>query len=326
MRRVSRPSVTRDKRIAIRYAAGEAITAIAADERVDPKTVGNVARRAGLQRRRPDRSERNKRIVARYAAGERVQSIADSECVGRPYVRAVARQAGFPPRHGWQRRYPLEEAAFDHPTAVGWWLIGLLAADGCVTRTENRISLAQNVDDADVLRAFLDYVGCPMRPLTEIVPDGGSAKNAWAKRRQLEARVFSKQMCAALARHGVVPQKSMTMEFDEEAAREPAAWLGLFDGDGSGGLRSAHGRPRIYFYGAPPVMRQCSRFWGSKLSFATGGPPAVLKHSGKLMKVGLSGANAARAARIMLDSSPISLRRKRALLEDISRVRRHVAV
>jgi hypothetical protein len=44
------------------------------------------------------------------------------------------------------------------------------------------------------------------------------------------------------------------------------------------------------------------------------------------MKVGLSGANAARAARIMLDSSPISLRRKRALLEDISRVRRHVAV
>jgi hypothetical protein len=308
-RRVSRPSSVRDARIAARYIRGDLITSIAFDEEVDVKTVRNVARRMGLPRRRPDRSERNLRVAARYRAGEPVLAIAEDEGVHPKSVGTVAKRAGVPPRRGWQRVYPIDETAFDQPTEIGWWLVGLLAADGCVFAREHRISLAQNAGDQDVLNAFLAYVGSPGRPLASIAPG------------HFEARIFSRRVCEALARYGVVPRKSKSLELSPEAADQAAVWLGLFDGDGSAGVKLGHGRPRIDFFGAPPVMKQCSEFWGARLKLATNAPPTVVNHAGGLKKVSIYGANAARGARIMLASSPISHQRKRRTLEAISLVR-----
>lgn len=307
-------------RIADRYERGDPLTAIAAEEGVCLKTVRNVARRRGLARRRPDRRDRDRRIVARYAAGECVREIAESEGVGYPYVSGTARKAGLPPRSGWQRRYPLDEHAFDHPTDVGWWLIGLLAADGSVHAADHRVSLAQRAADADVLRAFLDYVGCP-RPLTDLRLSPAAAARAWPRSPAQEARVFSRHLCAALAAHGVVPKKSHTLRLSDEAAAQPAVWLGLFDGDGSAGVARSAGRPRINWYGSRQAMQQCSAFWATRLDLMTGRPPSVLRHAGGLATVALYGSNAARAARILLRSSPVSMRRKRRVLEEIAQYR-----
>ena len=306
-------------RIAERYARGDrvaAIAAIAEQEGVCLKTVRNIARRRGIPRRRPDQRERDARIVKRYVAGERVASIAESEDVTTPYVRAVARRHGVPPRSGWQRRYPLDETAFDVPSPVGWWLVGLLAADGCIHAREHRVSLAQRTADADVLTAFLAYVSSP-RPLTDLRLTPAAAARAWPRTPAQEARVFSAHMCRALAAHGVVPHKTHRMRFSEQAAAEPAVWLGMFDGDGSGGPQRAAGRPRLDWYGTRTVMEQCSAFWGARLELQTGRPPRVIAHAGGLSNVALYGSHAALAARIMLDASPISMDRKRRTLEEI---------
>lgn len=316
---LSTPSATRSQRherIARRYESGDPIVVIATDEGVDEKTVRNVARRRGLPLRRPDQSERNARIVYRYERGDPVKEIAADAGVAHPYVRGLAVRAGLPARNGWQRRYPIDERAFDEPTSTGWWLIGLLAADGCVSEAEHRVSLSQRAEDADVLHAFLRYVGAPDRPLTEVRVD--PVKPTWSKpgALYLEARIFSKRICAALENHGVTPRKSRTLRLSDEAAVQPGVWLGLFDGDGSAGAKLNHGRPRISFYGTREVIGQCSAFWTSALNLPRA--PAVSAHAGGLFHVALYSARASDAAKLMLAACSVSHRRKRRVLQEIT--------
>lgn len=306
----------RHDRLVERYLRGDPVAEIAKAEGVCVKTVRNVARRRGASSRRPDRTVRNKRILARYAKGESLEEIALSEGVHRTYVRAVGKRAGLPGRS--RRKYPIDEYAFDRPAAAGWWLIGLIAADGCVHASMNRVSLAQRASDQDVLRAFYEYVGCPDRPLTVI-----KTKSAWSNGGDYrEARIFSPQICASLRKHGIGPRKSQTLKFSEEAANQPAVWLGLLDGDGSAGLTRHYGNPRIDFFGTLAAMQQCSEFWGTRITLQTGRPPSLIAHRGGLYKVAIHGTNAAIAARIMLESSPTSMERKRRTLQQIAEYER----
>lgn len=300
-----------------RYEAGDEMKAIAEDLGIDRKTVYNVARRAGLPNRHIFDPARSERIITAYESGAAVGEIAKAEGVHRTFVRNVASRAGLRPREDWARKYPINEAAFDEPTAVGWWLIGLLAADGCV-RTGNLISLAQRECDTDVLRAFVAYVGCPDRPLTELKLSPGAACRSWPRSPAWEARIWSRHMKEVLASHGVTATKTKSLKFSPDAAEQPAVWLGLLDGDGWVSRVAQHGRRVIAFFGTPSVMHQCSEFWGKRLDFQRAASPTVYKHRGGLGSVRLYGANAVHAAKILLGSTPISLRRKRRSLEAIA--------
>lgn len=306
----------RHARIARRYSDGDPIAEIAKTEGVDRKTVRNVARRAGLPLRRPPRAERNSRIVRDYEAGSRVGEIAMREGVRPSYVSGLLTKAGISRRPD-RRRYPLDENAFDHLDPIGWWLVGLLAADGSINPTEHRISLAQRYEDRGVLEAFLEYVGSLGRPLTEI----RGREGGWSKpdALYLEARVYSAHMCEVLSRHGIVPGKTRSMRFGPEAAVEPAVWLGLLDGDGSILVKPPCGETRIDFFGAAPAMDQCAEFWGALLRFRGRRRPTVIQHARHLFKVSLYSQNAVQAARVLLDSTPTSMARKRHKLEQIAR-------
>jgi Homeodomain-like domain len=310
----------REKRAEIvrRYRAGEPMDDIAERMGVDPKTVYNVARRAGLPNRHRFDPERTTRILAKYQAGRLIEKIAESEKVHPTFVRHVASRAGLPPRSKWRRRYPLDERAFDHPTPVGWWLVGLIAADGHIGSRDNLVALTQKEGDADVLREFFDYLGCPDRPLTELKLSPAAAARTQSRNRAFAARVQSKKLCDSLANYGITPRKSKTLKFSEEAAAQPAVWLGLLDGDGWISATAQRRRPLLSFFGTPEVMKQCSAFWGTRLSFQRVPAPTVRAHAGGLGWVVLHGANAVRAARILLASSPVSLQRKRRILELIA--------
>jgi hypothetical protein len=300
------------------YQAGELMDEIAARVEVDRKTVYNVARRAGLPNRHRFDPARTTRIIAKYQAGRLTEDIAASENVHRSFVRKVARRAGLPARTNWRRRYPLDESAFDDPTAIGWWLVGLIAADGHIGSRDNLVALTQKEDDADVLHEFLDYLGCPDRPLTELRLSKAAATRTHSRTRAFAARVISKHLCDSLAKYGITPRKTMTLKLSEDAAAQPAVWLGLLDGDGWVSATARKGRPVINFCGAPAVMQQCSAFWGARLRFQRVPAPTVRAHAGELRWVAIHGANATRAARILLASSPVSLRRKRRILESIA--------
>jgi hypothetical protein len=303
--------------IARLYRDGLPVGEIAHRAGVCTKTVRNVARRAGLPRRNPPRPELDAQILRRYRAGDPVAVIAAENGVAPSRVRLVAERAGVPPRQGWQRQYPIREDAFDSPTDIGWWLIGLLAADGSINDREHRVSLSQTLVGVDVLRAFYDYVGCPNRPLTLLKLSQAARQRQLSRSPAAEARVFSKQIVLALRQHGVVPRKTATLELSFEASKKPAVWLGLLDGDGSVGIYRRGRLPRVRFTGTRRLMEQCEEFWRQALPYGRSRPGAT-PHRGGLWQFSLQCTKAAEAARILLASSPISLRRKRELLAEIA--------
>jgi hypothetical protein len=307
----------RDELIVQLYERGLPVTEIAERFQVCVKTVRNVARRAGVAARNRPQPQRDAEIVRAYEAGNPVGRIAATHGVSRPWVRHVAERAGLPPRRGWQRRYPLNEAAFDRPTRVGWWLIGLLAADGSIHAPEHRISLCQSTRDIDVLHAFYEYVGCPERPVTMLNLSPEARARQLPRRPAAEARVFSKRLVDALARHGIVPQKTASMKLSDEASGRAAVWLGLLDGDGSVGIYRNGRAPKLSFVGTEALMAQCERFWRGQLDIE-GPRPAARPHAGGIWIYDLGYAKARRAARILLSASPTSMRRKRAVLTQIA--------
>jgi len=311
------PQAERQAVIAWLYEEGAPVAEIAQRAGVCVKTVRNVARRAGLPPRYPPQPERDAAILARYRAGDPVAAIARDHGVACSRVRVVAARAGVPPRAGWQRRYPIDEHAFDRPSAVGWWLIGLLAADGSIHARENRVSLCQTLEDADVLHAFYSYVGCPDRPLTMLNLSEAAQRRQLPRRPAAEARIFSRRIVLALRRHGVVPRKTKTLKLGPEAAKRPGVWLGLLDGDGNVGIYRKGRYPQVRFSGTQRLMEQCEQFWRRTLRL-DGPTPAATAHSKGLWQFSLCNEKARRAAEILLASSPISLRRKRVLLTDIA--------
>jgi hypothetical protein len=310
-------TVPRHELVTALYRDGVPVAEIARRAHVCVKTVRNVARRAGLPPRNPPRPERDAEILARYVAGHPVASIALDSGVSQSRVRAVAERAGVPPRTGWQRRYPLNELAFDEPTDVGWWLIGLLAADGSIHEREHRVSLCQTLDAIDVLHAFYEYVGCPDRPLTMLRLSPAAEQRQLSRRPAAEARIFSKRIVEALGRHGVVARKTHTLLLGPEAVRQPAVWLGLLDGDGSVGIYRGGREPRVRFAGTRRLMEQCEAFWREALPYWDP-RPAATPHRKGLWQFSLVRAKARAAARILLASSTRSLLRKRALLAEIA--------
>jgi hypothetical protein len=307
----------RDDMIVQLYEGGLPVAEIAERFQVCVKTVRNVARRAGVPARNRPRLERDAKIVRSYEAGDPVGRIAARHAVSQPWVRHVAARAGLPSRRGWQRRYPLDEAAFDRPTRVGWWLIGLLAADGSIHAPENRISLCQSTRDIDVLHAFYEYVGCPERPVTMLNLSPEASARQFPRRPAAEARVFSKRLVKALARHGIVPQKTESLELSVEASTRAAVWLGILDGDGSVGIYRNGRAPKLSFAGTEALMAQCECFWRGQLGIE-GPRPAARPHAGGIWVFDLGYAKAVRAARILLSASPKSMRRKRAVLTQIA--------
>lgn len=303
----------RDVLVASLYQQGVPVAEIADRAGICVKTVRNVARRFGLPPRNPARPERDARAVARYAAGEKVTAIARDLGITRSRIRELAARAGLPPRSDWRRRYPLDEAVFDQPTNVGWWLVGLLAADGSINAAEQRVSLCQTLGDADVLHAFYEYVGCPNRPLTMLNLSAEAQQRQHPRRPAAEARIFSRRIVSALARHGIVPGKTARMGLSREAATIPAVWLGILDGDGSVGIYRGGRDVRVRFSGARPLMAQCERFWRHTLEFNEP-TPAIRPHAGCIWVFDLAGRKARGAARVLLAASPISMQRKRAKL------------
>ena len=202
------------------------------------------------------------------------------------------------------RRWPVRHDAFSPPlTAEAWYWIGFLAADGYVRRSQ--VCLGLKPSSAPTLRRFMEFVGSAERPL-RITAAGN----------QLAAEVSSAQIARDLARHGVMPAKSLSLTISREAAAQPAFWLGYLDGDGSVCI-SRTGVPTIHLVGTRAVMEDASTFISGVVPDRH---PSVHRHSAAsvLWIVRASGHTAREVGRALLASHAPSLEPKRDKLEAAS--------
>jgi hypothetical protein len=260
------------------------------------------AERLGLDRRsRPVRAADRDEFCSLYRTGLTMTEVASRTGFHRDTVRRALVSSRVP-LHDRTRRWPVRHDAFAEPLSpAAWYWIGMLAADGCVQGP--LISLVQHVSRAAMLQRFLEFVGSPARPFRVINRGKG-----------LIADVSSPRMAADLARHGVVPRKSLTMEASEAAARQPEFWLGVFDGDGCCTF-SKRGAPTIGIVGSRPVMRQFAAWLHATFEDHRPAIGSVGRDGGHLSDVRVAGDRARRLAELWLSISEVSLEPKRERLE-----------
>lgn len=108
------------------------------------------------------------------------------------------------------------------------YILGFIAADGCVTGRDSNI-LSVNISDKD--RCVLDFIK------KELDFDGRIYELKPRKRNpnpQVLIRISSKKLCSDLIKHEVTPRKSFTLKFSKLKEEFINSYiLGFLDGDGS---------------------------------------------------------------------------------------------
>lgn len=105
------------------------------------------------------------------------------------------------------------------------YIAGLLAADGNVLEQQQRVTLELAVRDHDLVLFVRDQLARGLTVLGRVRPTGTTTAIL---------AMTSRQLCRDLARHGITPRKSLTLEWPE-TIDEPLHrlfLLGYFDGDG----------------------------------------------------------------------------------------------
>lgn len=129
--------------------------------------------------------------------------------------------------HPHARTYPLNEGFFDKITSESQaWLLGFIAADGCVY--DNELSVQVAAKDREVLESIRGLLGGP--PVFDRPAKCGDfvsgPASCW--------RARSAQLTAALRKNGVCPRKSLTITpwSAPSAELQRHWWRGVVDGDG----------------------------------------------------------------------------------------------
>jgi hypothetical protein len=193
------------------------------------------------------------------------------------------------------------------------YILGLLAADGCVADEHPRIIFGLQEKDIHMV----EFVRDRLNPEATISP-------ATRKRRRFAViQITSQQMVADVARYGIVPRKSRTLEWP---ALLPDSLLrsflsGYFDGDGW--IHTIHKGP--YDYPGWGVCSGSERFLLDMKDFilkSTGItlPKVLHRRHSSLYHVGTSGAKAF-GINDWLHQSGLGLERKRYASDLVARYR-----
>jgi hypothetical protein len=172
-------------------------------------------------------------VERRYAAGDCAATVARDLGINQSSVFNILRQRGVRvrgleettrnPRH-------VHDLFREIDTDAKAWLLGLLSADGCVSRRGNTISLTLKAIDADAVEKAR-AIACPSALVAR-----KAARDTRSRKMIAYARLSwnSAQVKSDLARCGVTPAKSKTLRpWEGPPDLMPAYWRGMLDGDGS---------------------------------------------------------------------------------------------
>lgn len=172
-------------------------------------------------------------ILATYAGGVNASAVARLFGVSQKTVFNVLEGNGVTAR-GLEETTRNPNHRHDFFSAIDTdakaWALGLLAADGNVSRRSNSIHLSLKAGDADAVEKLRALV-CPTAP---VVRRASRDSHTRLMTEYAHLTWNSKQTKEDLARCGVTPAKSKTLvPWAGPEHLLPAYWRGILDGDGS---------------------------------------------------------------------------------------------
>jgi hypothetical protein len=213
------------------------------------------------------------------------------------------------------RRYQLCDATPFAEPQTDWhayWL-GFLAADGCVSRANGRcvVRLRLKISDEEHVRTFARGTG-------------SDALVTVSKAGYAQVEYHDRDLAAALARWGIVPNKTFTISFPEQL---PPQWhsafvRGYFDGDGSIYWRARGGWRAVTckFVSGSPLIIDGLRAALRRAGIATGN---VAQGSGRalVLPVLSAKANLQLFAEYLYSDASVWLPRKRVTFAELAIVK-----
>ena len=181
-------------------------------------------------------------MTKRYQSGESVIDIAKSFGRDRNTVYDELQRGGVVchGRLSWSRRYHVDETFFDviDTEMKAYWL-GFISADGTIAKSRLEVGLA--IVDSSHITKMLDDMKSnhPVRRIQCCV-DGVVHESA-------RIQIGSVKLVRSLARHGVMPNKSLSLRPCENIPESfhHHYWRGLVDGDGGIGYTYSRGNGSI---------------------------------------------------------------------------------
>jgi hypothetical protein len=254
-------------------------------------------------------------VVDAYKAGMPTTGIARSFGVSGTQVINVLKRSGVPLRNASEakRRHSWDAAAFDTVTPASAYWIGFLMADGCVR--DRCVDLALKDNDRDHVERFKAFLGASHPVRTRLQPKSrGRSHELYASR----ITVTCPRLVAALARHGVVPRKSLTARTSDEMTGNRDFWRGVIDGDGCWYWRATKSgiKPAFILAGSEALLGQFAAFVERYLPSA---PVHVFpQRLSRAWKATMNGRYACALARLLYAPGDVALPRKYAVARAMS--------
>ena len=172
-------------------------------------------------------------IVKLYKEGLSSVEIAKLYGVTHKVITRILDKCGIQRRNGGRRKYKLNENYFDDiDTPNKAYILGFLYADGSNSESKCTISMSLQEEDRYILEKIRKEVGSE-KPL-EFLDYSNKHDGGYNYKNQYRLLMFSRHMCDALKDKGVVPNKSLVLQWPTFLRDDLYSHFlrGYIDGDG----------------------------------------------------------------------------------------------
>ena len=172
-------------------------------------------------------------VVKLYKECKSTPKVGHAFGVGNHVIEKILKERGIERTGKGGRLYQINEHYFDEiDTPNKAYILGFFYADGSNVKSKRTISMSLEERDKDILERIRNEIGSE-RPL-EFLDYSNKHDFGYTYKNQYRLLLFSAHMCKVLESYGMVPNKSLVLNFPD--IREdllPFFILGVFDGDGS---------------------------------------------------------------------------------------------
>ena len=179
-------------------------------------------------------SEQTTDIIQMYLNGVSSVNIGKKYNVSHKVVLKLLHKNGIGVNRGYStRKYSLNEKYFDNiDTQEKAYILGLLYSDGSNNIKKSTVSISLQEEDRDILEKIREEIGIE-KPL-EYLDYSNKHDFGYHYKNQYRLLMFSSYMCNRLNEIGMIPNKSLCMDFPDISDSLYRHFVrGLFDGDGS---------------------------------------------------------------------------------------------
>jgi len=168
----------------------------------------------------PERKNRNEEIISLYGEGNSSKDIASLYGISQTLVQKIAHKAEL--KWDW-RKYKIDDDILDTDSAFKYYILGLFATDGCVSKNRNSKFIELTLNERD-------------RVLLEDIKKGFNTDKplSLGKDGCLKLTLFSKKLYNMLESFGICRNKSLVLKISKTIPQKYLIHFlrGCFDGDG----------------------------------------------------------------------------------------------